>query len=451
MASSFYHDHLAQLVRAGKIAEPELNEAVRRVLRVKFALGLFDRPYTDEAQEAGAILQPGSLELARMAAERSMVLLKNAALPTGSLALPLDDGVKTIALIGPLADDAGDMLGSWSALGRAEDVVTLRGALVQRLGPDRLRYAKGASIAGKNPEGFSEAVAAAQQSDVVILALGENAPEMTGEAASRAHLGLPGEQVELLKAVVATGKPVVLVLFSGRPLTLPWAFEHIPAVLEAWFPGVQAGPALVKTLFGELNPGGKLTVTWPRAVGQEPFYYNALNTGRPAGNTDLSHPPANGTEKYVSRYIDEQNSPQFPFGYGLSYTDFRYGPAQVDIESLSAKKANDALTTSGPSPMATGMVSADVTNVGTRPGNETVQLYVRLEGTSVAEPVRALKGFQHIALAPGETRRVTFRLTPETFAFWGAQNRFGVEPARVTLWIGPDSARGSSATFEIVP
>jgi len=240
-----------------------------------------------------------------------------------------------------------------------------------------------------------------------------------------------------------------LLLFSGRPLTLPWAFEHVPAVLAAWFPGVQAGPALVRTIFGEANPSGKLVVTWPRSVGQEPLYYNALNTGRPAGNIDLTRPPKNGDEKFVSRYIDEQSSPQFPFGHGLSYTEFRYGKLQIDQTQLSAKSLNHDLHGGEHAASPAVTVSTEITNTGTRPGDETVQLYVQLRGTSVAQPVRALSGFQRITVAAGETRTVKFALGAEAFAFWDDQNKFNVEPARVTLWVGPDSSHGPEAILQI--
>jgi beta-glucosidase len=449
MVSSFYHDHLANLVRSGQVPEADVDEAVRHVLRVKFALGLFEHPYADEKQEAGTMLQPESVSLSRAAAERSFVLLKNSPPADGSPLLPLSSDAKNVALIGPLADDAAVMLGSWSAQGRPEDVITLRTALTQKLGTDHVRYAKGGDITKTSDEQLAEAVKAAQDSDIVILALGENASEMTGEAASRAHLGLPGRQQQLLEAIAATGKPVVLVLFSGRPLTLPWAFEHVPAVLAAWFPGVQAGPALVRTLFGESNPSGKLPVTWPRSVGQEPLYYNALNTGRPAGNADLTKPPSNAADKYVSRYIDEQNSPQFPFGYGLTYTSFTYGPTQASSAEVSAKTLNDALRDAKRPSNPALTVEADITNTGARAGEETVQLYVRLEGTSTSQPVRALKGFQHVKLAAGETRRVSFHLGPDAFALWDDQNKYVVESARAKIWISPDSAHGAEATIEI--
>ena len=457
MVSSLYHENLAQLVRSGQVREAALDESVRRVLRVKFALGLFERPYADEAKEASAMLRPESLSLARIAAERSFVMLKNAAFSSGTSVLPISNDVKRIALIGPLADDSNDMLGSWAGQGRAEDVITLRTALTQRLGADRVHYAKGTEIIGGSDEQLAEAVKTAQESDVVILALGENAPEMNGEAASRAHLGLPGHQEQLLEKIVATGKPVVLLLFSGRPLTFPWAFEHVPAVVAGWFPGIQAGPALVRTLFGEVSPSGKLPVSWPRSVGQEPLYYDALNTGRPAGSIDLTRPPKNSDEKYVSRYIDEQNTPQFPFGYGLTYTTFRYGATQTSspfskvAPELSAQALNAQLRANDSQPNRALAVSAEITNTGTRAGEETVQCYVRLQGTSVALPVRALSGFQRISLAPGEKKEVTFELGPEAFAFWNDQNKFVVEPARLTVWMSPDSAHGEGRTLEIAP
>jgi beta-glucosidase len=449
MVSSFYHDNLANLVNSGQVPMAAVDEAVRHALRVKFALGLLERPYADEKLESGTMLLPESVSLARAAAERSFVLLKNSPLAGGSPLLPLSSNSKNVALIGPLADDAVVMLGSWSAQGRPEDVVTLRASLIQKLGADHVHYAKGGDITNASGEELAEAVKVSQESDIVILALGENASEMTGEAASRAHLGLPGLQQQLLEAIAGTGKPVVLVLFSGRPLTLPWAFEHVPAVLAAWFPGVQAGPALVRTLFGESNPTGKLPVTWPRAVGQEPLYYNALNTGRPAGSADLTKPPSDGASKYVSRYIDEQNSPQFPFGHGLTYTSFTYGPTQASLVQLSAKSLNSGLKDAKHLSNPDLTVSADITNTGTRASEETIQLYVRLEGTSTAQPIRALRGFQHVKLAPGETRRVTFHLGPDAFALWDDQNKYVVESARAKIWISPDSAHGSEATIEI--
>ncbi len=441
MASSLYHDNMAKLVKLGEVPRAAVDEAVRRVLRVKFALGLFDRPYTDEKAEAAAMLQPESLTLARAAAERSFVLLKNAASPSGEPLLPLSADVHTIALVGPLGDDGPNMLGSWAGLGKGEDVVSLRTALAKRIGADNLLVAKGVGILGGKDEDIAAAVEAAKKADLTLLVLGEQAWEMTGEAASRSNPGLPGRQQELLQAVAATGKPIILVLCSGRPLISPWTFEHVPAVLAAWFPGIQGGPALVNVLFGETTPSGKLVVSWPRSVGQEPLYYNALNTGRPAGIPG-------GEEKYVSRYIDELNSPQFPFGFGLSYTSYQYGVTEISAKRLKASSLNAGIGGKAPRVLT---VSANVTNSGKRAGEEVVQLYIRLEGTSVAQPVRALKGFQRIALAPGESKKVTFDLGPDSFALWNDKNRFAAEPARATVWISPDSASGTSATLAIVP
>ena len=301
MVSSLYHDHLADLVRSGQASTADLDEAVRHVLRMKFALGLFDHPYTDESREAAAMLRPEGVSLAEKAAEQSFVLLKNSPGPSNAPVLPLSRDVHNIALIGPLADDPANMLGSWGAMSRAEDAVSLYPALSKYAGADHVTLVKGTGIMGGSDADMAAAVDSAAKADTVILALGEDAPSMTGEAGSRAYLGLPGRQQELLEKIVATGKPVVLILFSGRPLTLPWAFEHVPAVLAAWFPGIQAGPALVRMIYGEANPTGKLVVSWPRSVGQEPLYYNGLNTGRPANKENLSIPPMTSDEKYVSR------------------------------------------------------------------------------------------------------------------------------------------------------
>jgi len=442
MVSSLYHDHLAQLVRSGQIPQARLDESVRRVLRLKFALGLFDHPYTDEVHEAAAMLRPEAISLARTAAERSLVLLKNTPGPNNAPVLPLSSDVHDIALIGPLADDPPNME-SLAKLGRNEDLISFRAALSKHVGEQHLFCVRGAGITGGTDEDQAAAVAAAGKADVVVLVLGEDTG-MSGEAASRSKLGLPGRQQELLEKVIATGKPVVLILFSGRPLTLPWAFDHVPAVLAAWFPGIQAGPALVRTLYGESNPSGRLVVSWPRSVGQEPLYYNALSTGRPA---ELANPP---DDKYVSRYIDEQNSPQFPFGHGLSYTSFRYDATEVSRKQLKASSLKAMLDGSGVRKPAL-TASAEVTNTGSRAAEEVVQLYVRLQGTSVAQPVRALEGFRRVALAPGETKKVTFAVEPDAFAMWNDRNQFAVEPAKVSIWISPDSAHGTAGALEIVP
>ncbi len=397
MESDLYGKNLPELVKSGQVPQAVVDEAVRRILRVKFALGLFDNPYVKEDGSDSGPIPAADLELARTVAEQSFVLLKNAAV-SGSPVLPLGTSAKTIALIGPLADDAGQMIGSWGGKGDPKDVVTLRAALEARLKQNggRVIYAKGTELLTESTQGFDQAVSAAKQADVVIMALGEDALLMTGEAGSRTRLDLPGNQQQLLEAVAATGKPVALLVFSGRPLVLNWAAQHVPAIMEVWYPGVQAGDALVRTLFGEVSPSGRLTVSFPRAVGQEPLYYDHLNTGRPAGTTDLTHPPASGQEKYVSRYIDEQNSALYPFGYGLAYTSFSYSPATVSAQTVSAKALNagsEKLT-----------VSAEVRNTGKMQADEIVQLYIRQTGTSVSRPVRELKGFSASPSRP-ELRR----------------------------------------------
>ncbi|HEV3205310.1 MAG TPA: glycoside hydrolase family 3 N-terminal domain-containing protein, partial [Terriglobales bacterium] len=396
MASSVYHDHLEQLVHSGAVKESDLDEAVRHVLRVKLALGIFEHPFVEEGAAGNALYQPASLALAETAAERSLVLLKNEG--GGQPLLPLSRNIQNLALIGPLAEDFSSPQGASEKNLR----VSLAASLAQRVGEDHVFRFKGTGVLGGTDEEIAAAVAGAKKADVLIVALGED-PDMSGEAASRANLGLPGRQQELLEALVHTGRPVVLILFSGRPLTLPWAFEHVSAVVAAWFPGIGTGPALARTLFGEVNPSGKLVVSWPRSVGQEPLYYNALNTGRPTGNTDLKHPPASTEDRYLSRYIDEQNSPQFPFGYGGSYTSFGYGATNISKQRLSAAPLNRDLSAKAD---AVVKVAAEVSNTGSRSGEEVVQLYVGLRGTSTAQPVRALKGFQRIALAPGEKKRV---------------------------------------------
>lgn len=442
MESNLYRTHLPALVRSGAVPQSVLDEAVRRILRVKFALGLFDHPYTEENDDDTKPIPPASLELARTAAEQSFVLLKDAPV-NGRPLLPLNADAKTVAVIGPLADDGGQMVGSWGGKSTVKDVTTLRAALESRLqsSGERVLYAKGTDLLGTSEAGFAEAVNAAKQADVVIMALGEDATWMTGEAASRAHLDLPGRQEELLEAVAATGKPIVLLVFSGRPLVLNWAAQDVAAIMEAWFPGVQAGPALVRTLFGDVSPSGKLTTSFPRAVGQEPLYYNALNTGRPANKIDLTHFPTNNQEKYVSRYVDERNSPLFPFGFGLSYTTFQYSPT-----ALSASSASAAALNTGSQSIR---VSAEVKNAGSRQADEIVQLYIRQRGTSVARPVRELKGFRRITLSPGQSQRVEFTLGRDELRFWNIDMKNVVEPAEVTVWIAPDSVSGIPAQLTI--
>jgi len=443
MESGLYRRSLVELVRSGELPESVVDEAVRRVLRVKFALNLFDRPYVPVPASASPRLDAAHVELARTVAERSLVLLRNEEFH-GSPLLPIASDKRTIALIGPLADSAVDMLGSWPGKGDANTAVTLKSALTQRMQQTggQLLYAQGTGINSSSEGGFQEATDTVRRSDLVILALGEGAASMTGEAASRTRIDLPGNQQKLMETIVGTGKPVVLVLFNGRPLALPWAAAHVPAMVEAWYPGVQAGPALVRTLFGDVNFVGKLPVSIPRTVGQEPMYYNPPKTGRPAGNADLSHPPQNSAEKYVSRYIDEQNSPLFPFGFGLSYSrvaysDVKPGSTSIDVQALNRRAGSVS-------------VSATVSNRGPRATQEVVELYIGQRGTSVNLPAKELKGFKVVSLSPGESQVVEFKIGYDELAFWNEDMRYVVEPAQVTVWIAPDSVRGPSAQFTIV-
>ena len=420
MVSRFYNKHGAALIRSGKLSIATLNEAVRRVLRVKFRLGLFENPYADETREANSIFTAEHLAAARETAARSFVLLRN----EGDL-LPLSKTVKTLAIIGPLADSQKDMIGSWTGDGKPEDAVTLLAGVKSKASPQAIiKYAKGCEVNDDSTAGFNEAVRIARESDVVIVAVGESA-EMSGEAASRSSLDLPGQQLQLIKAIHATGKPYAVVLMNGRPLTIRWVAENSPAILETWFSGTQGGHAIAEVLFGDVNPGGKLPVTFPRAVGQVPLYYNQKNTGRP--------PDANN--KYTSKYLDVAWTPQFPFGYGLSYTKFRI--ANLRLSALQIGRTGK-LT-----------VTAEVQNVGNRAGDEVVQLYIRDVAASVTRPVKELKGFQRITLQPGETKRVEFTLGPDQLGFYDRKMKFVVEPGEFKVMVGSNSEELIQATFEV--
>jgi beta-glucosidase len=434
MESNAYFQHLGAFVKAGQVPQPALDEAVRRILRIKFALGLFDRPYVDE-KNAVTTLPAANVAAAREAAEKSFVLLKN-----DSAVLPIQKSVRSVALIGPMADSAPDMLGAWSARGDAKDVVTLKAALEARSKRDgfRLRYAKGTEIRGTSDAGLAEAAAAAAQADVVLLALGEDASWMTGEAASRAFIDLPGNQQQLLERVAAAGKPTALVLFSGRPLAVTSAAARVQAIIEAWSPGVQAGPALERVLFGEAAPAGRLTVTFPRSLGQVPIYHSVLNTGRPPVGLDLTRPPTNGDEKFKSRYVDEQNVPLYPFGFGLTYTTFEYSVPQVNAQQVSVDQLNAG--------RAQLRITAEVKNTGTRAGEEVVQLYIGLRGTSVARPIRQLKAFRRIVIEPGKSQRVEFTIGRDELSIWQRDTKYAVEPAELNMWIAPNAQSGTPVT-----
>jgi len=441
MQSDVYLPYLPGLVRSGAVPVARLDAAVRRILRIKFALGLFERPYVEAQARIDPAVSQQRVAIARTAAEESFVLLENRKI-NGAPLLPLSTvRGRRIALIGPLADSALDMLGSWQGAADAKGAVTLRTALAERADSAgmSLSYELGTMISGASDSGFAKATEAAANADVVILALGESG-HASGEASARSSLDLQGNQEKLLEAVVATGKPVILIVFSGRPLAITWASGHVAAILEAWFPGHQAGPALARVLFGDADPAGRLTVSVPRSVGQVPIYYNCLNTGRPRVD-----PIGLGSQKadpyYITGYIDETNTPLYPFGFGLTYTKFSYSTVRVDAPSISAQSLNAGT--------AHLTVSAEIRNTGDRGGTETAQLYIRLRGTSVARPVRELKGFRRIFLAPGERRRVEFTLGREELSFWNIDMKDVSEPGSLYVWVSPDCTRGSPAKVEI--
>jgi beta-glucosidase len=336
--------------------------------------------------------------------------------------------VHSIAVIGPLADDHRSPLGWWSGDGKQEDTVTPLMGIKAKVSPaTRVGYAKGCDIQGDSTAGFADAVALARDSDVAIVFIGESA-EMVGEAASKSSLDLTGRQMDLVKAVQATGKPTIVVLINGRPLTVGWIFENTPAVLEAWMGGTEAGNAIADVLFGDVNPSGKLPVTWPRTVGQVPIYYNHMNTGRP--------PEANN--RYTSKYLDVPWAPQFPFGYGLSYTQFKITNLQLSAKSVLPLRGNDTLA-----------VSVDVENVGKRTGDEVVQLYIRDVAASMTRPVKELKGFKRVTLQPGEKIRLEFALTAQHLGFWNREMRFVVEPGEFKVMVGANSDDLIEATFAV--
>jgi beta-glucosidase len=416
MVSRIYVDSLPALVRAGKIPITQVDSAVRHVLRTKIKLGLFNDPYR--------ALPPVAPDraLARRAAGESIVLLKN----DGGL-LPLDASAgRTIAVIGPLAADTVAPLGPWHTLGQPGDVVSVLAAVRERAGSrTTVRYAPGTDLTGPDTSGIAAAVALARQADATILVLGE-ADSMSGEASSRAKLDLPGVQDRLLRAVAATGRPVVLIVMSGRPLVLSWAAEHVPALVQAWFLGVESGHALADVLFGDVNPSGRLPVTFPRTEGQIPIYYSAKNTGRPA--VEGQH--------FTSKYLDVPNTPLYPFGYGLSYTTFAYRDLQPRAPRLGLQ---DTL-----------VVSVTVANTGARAGTEVVQLYVRDDVGSVTRPLRELKGFRRVGLEAGAASTVEFRVPVRELGFWGPAMKYVVEPGTFRVFVGPNSTQGLEAAFAVV-
>jgi beta-glucosidase len=412
MQGAVFYNHLAELVREGKVRESRIDDATRRILRMKFMLGLFEDPYrySNAEREKRLIMAPEHLAAARDMARRSLVLLRNE-----KQLLPLSKTMKTLAVIGPLADSKVDMLGNWSAAGDAKDCVTLLEGIRTKLqGSTQIIYEKGCNVDGTDRSGFAKALAAAKKAETIIVAVGE-AGWMSGEAASRSDIGLPGLQEDLVKALIATGKPVVVVLMNGRPLTIPWIAENAPAILETWFAGTQGGHAIADVLFGDYNPSGKLPVTFPRNVGQVPLFYNPKNTGR----------PMNPNDKYTSKYLDVPNTPQWPFGFGLSYTTFEYSDLKTDKKEFDRSE--------------TVTISVKITNTGRYDGEETAQLYVRDLVGSVTRPVRELKGFQKVFLKQGESKTIQFKLHADDLRFYNADLQFRAEPGDFDLWVGGHS------------
>jgi beta-glucosidase len=431
MESRAYAGQLADLIKRKEVNESVIDDAVRRVLRKKFELGLFDDPYrfSDEAREKAAWNAPEHRQAAREMARKSIVLLRNDSIKKiGRPILPLSTGSgKKIALIGPLVKAIGDNNGFWSYSWPDDStrIVSLWKGMENKLGSTKnLSYAKGCEITGSDTSGFAAARLAARRSDIVVISVGE-AGNMSGEAKSRSDLKLPGMQEQLVKEMVATGKPVVVLISAGRPLVFNWIADNVPSIVYTWWLGTEAGNAIADVLFGDYNPSGKLPMTFPRSEGQIPIYYNHFNTGRPFKNdTD---------NIYVTAYTDLRNSPRYPFGYGLSYSKFEYGKIVLSADSMSVGGSIRAKVT--------------ITNSGTYAGEEVVQLYIQDVAASLVRPVRELKGFQKIRLAPGESRTVEFSITEKELAFYQEDLRFMAEPGQFRVFIGGSSAAEEGISF----
>jgi len=435
MATATYTNNLPQLVRDGKITEAQLDAAVLPVLALKIQLGLFDQPYVDESVAEKTLSRPEGLALERKLAARSMILLKN-----DSHTLPLKSSLKNVAVIGPLADSSRDIEGGWTVEGlfggggKSHPVTVLAG-IKNRLPNTQVVYVSGPALQREYPsmidmflgvkpqppatraeidDTLAKVKSAAANADVVIAVIGE-ASNMSSEAASRASLDLPGIQQQMLEIAVASRKPTVVVLENGRPLDIRWAVANVPAILESWYPGTAGGDAVADVLFGDVNPGGKLPVTWPRVAGQEPLFYNH----------NLTHDPEDGP-RFTSHYWDMSTKPLYPFGYGLSYTTFKFANLHLAKSSIKAGDATE--------------VSVDVTNTGSMPGDAVAQLYIHQRFGSASRPVRELKGFERVALRPKETKTLTFSVGKDEMEFWNPQtNEWIVEPSTFDIWAGEDS------------
>ncbi len=445
MASQTYTRNLAKLVKDGKLPESEIDKAVLPIVALKYELGLFDHPYVDESKVDSVLNRPEGLELERKLAARSMVLLKN-----DNHTLPLSKAIQRIAVIGPLGDSTHDIEGGWTVEGLfggggKSHPVTVLAALKKRLPDARITFVPGPeptrefpslfdAIQNKKPQppptaaeiadALDKAKAAAAEADVVIAVMGELS-DMSSENESRATLNLPGIQQQMLETVAETGKPIVLVLENGRPLDIRWSAAHLPAVLEAWYPGTEGGNAVADVLLGEVNPGGKLPVSWPRAAGAEPLYYNH----------NLTHEPED-RPNFTSRYWDMSSKPLYPFGYGLSYTTFKF--ANLHLSQTSIKR--DGSTE----------VSVEVTNTGSVAGDAVAQVYIQQRSGSASRPVRQLKGFERVTLQPGETKTLKFPLGKDELEFWSPQTKvWAVEAATFDVWAGEDSTASLHAELVV--
>lgn len=421
MVSRTYVQNGEELVKTGKVSIKTIDNAVRNVLRAKFRLGLFEHPFVDDSLEKTTLKKPEFMQAARDAAVGSFVLLKNE-----HETLPISRNVKNIAVIGALANDKPNTLDWWAGDAKAEDSITILEGIRQKVGGrTKIRYEKGCELICDSDKDFDKAVDAAKDADFTIIVVGE-IRDISGEAASRSNIDLPGKQLDLIKAVHAKGKPYVVVLKNGRPLTINWLAENSPAILETWHSGTMGGPAVADVLFGDANPGGKLPATFPRNVGQIPIYYAAMPTGRPLE-------PEN---RYTSKYVDTPNTPLYPFGFGLSYTTFKLSNLRLSSQSISRSGQI--------------RVSVDIENTGNRDGTEVVQLYVRDLVASVSRPVKELKGFQRILLKTGERRSVEFTLTAKDLGFYNAANQYVIEPGKFDVTVGTSSVDGLRDSLSIV-
>jgi beta-glucosidase len=419
--NSTYTNFGPALVTSGKVSIAKIDDMVRHVLRLKFLSGMFDHPFTDPTRVQHAELTPANLAAARSMAAESLVLLRNQ-----NHALPLSTSAQSIAVVGPLADNAPDQLGSNVPIGQntvaAAHTVTVLQGIKNAVPQANIQYAQGCDALCTSTAGFNAAVQAANTSALTVLVVGEPA-SYSGEASSRAHLDLPGQQQALIQAVAATGRPYVVVLMNGRPLTVNWLAENAPALLEAWQPGTEGGNAIADVLFGTVNPSGKLPATFPADVGQIPIYYNQLPTGR----------PADPNNKYTSKYLDVPNEPLYPFGYGLSYTSFALSNLTLSSSSVSTK--------------GRVTVRADISNTGTAAGTDVVQLYIHNRDARILQPVRQLEGFQRVTLTPGQTGTVTFTLNRSNLGYYDNSGHFVVQPGRFDVFVGDSSVGGLQGQF----